>query len=173
MKRYFFLAFVLAYSTICHAEEQLGNPKIMELMEITGTHGALLEWRKNSMARAQDMGAKAKAQLLGRFGANANEKEILRAVDSALAKFRATMESAWSVEQAVATYAETFAANLSDKDIEQLIVFYKSPLGQRALEANISAQEKMNSYITERSSDAFNYGMQQFNADLYTIANKR
>jgi len=159
-----FLFFLLLISTACFSQDR--NAKLRTLMEVQG----LLAMFQQQMDAGKQQGQDQAKQMLDQVMSGLNPSQefkvrLRRAAD----EFVATLEAPWTAQEMVDVWAKAYGTSFTDKELDQLLAFYTSPLGKKDVAASHKAMPMLNTYLFDRSKPVFESATAKYVADLQLI----
>ena len=159
-----FLIFLLLMSTACFAQDR--NAKVRTLMEVQG----LLAMFQQQMDAGKQQGQDQAKQMLDQVMNGLNPPQefkvrLRRAAD----EFIAALETPWTAQEIVDVWAKSYATSFTDKELDQLLAFYTSPLGKKDIAASHKAMPVLTSHLAGRSKPVVERATAKYVADLQLI----
>jgi hypothetical protein len=160
------LAFVLviASATGLSAEDDVKQQKIAELVRTTKLQEMFEQQVVQSRAAYVELGKKMFAQILDDDGSADPSKKAR--LDGIFQRYLQHGLSLWKAEDLVAIWSQHYGQDLGNDDLDQILAFYKSPIGQKAVAANQAASAAFTAEVTARSQARLREALQQLAADL-------
>lgn len=141
--------------------------KIQVLMEAQG----LLETFQQQMDLRREQSHEQGQIMLDEFLRNLNPSiEYKEKFKEAFNKYAEALSSPWSADELVAVWAQHFGKHFTDSELDKLIDFYSSGLGQKEVMANREAMVKFSMHFAEAAKPIIEETFQDFSADLQSIA---
>jgi hypothetical protein len=161
--------FTLLFSNVCVADESTKEQKLVELMKLNGLYELLENQMDVGKKQAEDVGAKMmeefRANLPGLGGSYWDQ------MNSAYQKFIQTCASpAWTIDEAVKKYADLYGQNITEDELDQILVFYKSPIGQKDILASQRAVPLWTEYLGSKNMDLLQENYKTFVQELKMLA---
>src|SRR5205085_9458105 len=75
----------------------------------------------------------------------------------------------WTTEEAVAMYAKLYGEGVTEDELDKILEFYRSPLGQKDVAASHNAGPKWRAFLLQKNQEVFQKNYQVFLADLKRI----
>jgi hypothetical protein len=160
------LAFVLviASATGLSAEDDVKQQKIAELVRTTKLQEMFEQQVVQSRAAYVELGKKMFAQILDDDGSADPSKKAR--LDGIFQRYLQRGLSLWKAEDLVAIWSQHYGQDLGNDDLDQILAFYKSPIGQKAVAANQQATAAFTAELAARSQARLREALQQLAADL-------
>lgn len=164
-----FFVFILLFSNFCIADELAKEQKLVELMKLNGLYELLENQMEVGKKQAEDVGPK----MMEEFRANLpglGEKYWAQ-MNSAYQEFIQTCSTpAWSIDEAVKTYADLYGQNITEDELDQILDFYKSPIGQKDILASQKAVPLWSEYLGRKNMDLLQENSKIFVQELKRLA---
>jgi hypothetical protein len=141
--------------------------KIAELVRLTGMAEMLEESRAASRAQAGQVSDQIFNQMLKEAKALSDEQRTK--ITAATQRFIETCVSSLDINKAVALYGQLYAAQLSDQELDQIVNYYRSPIGQKDVAAAKAAMPQWQAKLTSEQSAAMQAAIGAFTQDLRQI----
>jgi len=163
--RILIVAILLSLSTACAAADR--SAKIRSLMEAQGLLGML----EQQMSLGRQQARRQADQLLDQMmGAAKPPPEAIPRLRKASEEFMAALQSPWTAQEIVDVWAGVYGAAFSDEELDQLIAFYLSPLGQKDVRASQEALPKLSQHFDERLRPILENATRKYMSDIQQIA---
>lgn len=128
------MAVGIALSTSVAAADR--TEKIQKLMQAQG----LSQMFEQQIARGREFSHKQADQMVAQMMAGMNADAASRKrFQETMEAFIADMQPSWSAGEMVAIWSRLYGAKFTDAELDQLIAFYASPLGQKEVAASRDA----------------------------------
>ena len=165
MRTKVFCIFLLICTTSSFAVDR--NAKVRELMETQG----LLKMFQAQMEAGKVQTDRQAKQVMDQLLAGLNPTNEYRArFQGAFDALIAALSTPWTAEDIVSEWAKAYAKDFSDKELDQLLVYYKSALGKKEVAAVEKAMPVMNTYFAEQSRPVIERATRKYIDDLQLIA---
>ena len=96
-------------------------------------------------------------------------QEFQKRFKGAADKFIAEIESPFTADDVVEQFAKSYAPVFSDSELDQLLTYYKSPLGQKDVAATKKALPIVSAYFAERYQPIQRRAVQNYIVELERI----
>lgn len=162
------LAVLILLVTIpAFADQVSKDAKLAHLMELTGLRDMLKQQREDSFQQTMKIGQ----QMLTEFDKQVpgGDKEAMKSLKQAYEKFLTNASPSWTVEVAISAYARFYGEQLSESDVDQIVAFYESPVGQKDISADRSAFPKWTAFLAEKNEAAQKKATDAFIADVKAV----
>ncbi len=166
MLRILAFAIVMATALPSAAEADARQEKITELVRVMGLRDAFDRQIEQSRAAYAEIGKKMVAQVLAEAGVTDPEKKARLEVIFQRYLERGASRSQWKAEDLVEIWSRHYGQDLSDDDLDQILAFYKSPVGQRELAASQAATTGYTAEVQARSQVDMQDALKQLAAEL-------
>jgi hypothetical protein len=153
--------------TAAAAEPVSREERILELVRATG----LAEMLEQSRDSARSQAGQLSDQMLGDFLKNARAltAEQSDAVSLAARRFAEACAASFDVNDAVAAWGQYYAATLTDQELDEILGYYSSPIGQKDVAASKSAMPLWQAHLAARSAASMQAAMERYMAELKNI----
>jgi hypothetical protein len=149
------------------SDEGSKNAKLAELFKLTGLDRILEQRREGCRKQAEAVRAQVMEQMKGTFP---DDAPAWKKIDAAYKRFIDASVPAWTTEEAVQRYAELYGAGVTEDDLDQIMAFYRSPVGMRAIAASQAAVPKWNEFLAEKDQAVFQKNFERFLRDVKAIS---
>ncbi|MFI5012624.1 MAG: DUF2059 domain-containing protein [Hyphomicrobiales bacterium] len=160
------LAFVLvmAFAAASPAADDVKQQKIAELIRTTKLQDMFEQQIAQSRASYLEFGKKILAQIQ-------NESDVTdpaekARLDAIFQRYLKRGTSLWKAEDLVALWSQHYGQDLSSDDLDQILAFYKSPIGQKAVAASQAATAAFTNALAIQSQQRLREAIEQLAADL-------
>ncbi|QNT25776.1 DUF2059 domain-containing protein [Ralstonia solanacearum] len=161
------MAVGIALSTSAIAADR--TEKIQKLMQAQGLSQMLEQQMASSREFSRKQADRMATQVLAGMEPSADYgKRFQRAVEALVAD----LQPSWGAGEMVAIWSQQFGTKFTDEELDQLIAFYTSPLGQKEVAATREALPAFNQVIQarykpiqERATAAFMQRIQQIKTE--------
>lgn len=141
--------------------------QIKTLMQAQG----LLATFEQQLALGRQQNREQGQLMLDQFMTNLNPPPEYRAqFEAAFDKYLQALSSPWSADELVAVWARHFGGKFTSVELEQLIAFYSSDLGQKEVAASRAALIQFSTHFAEAAKPLVETTFQDFSNDLQAIA---
>jgi hypothetical protein len=164
MTRLLALLLTLACLSATASAQDAKAQKITELVKVTRLDDMFEQQISQGRASYAAFGRKLFTQMIEESGTtDPSKRERLEAI---FARYLENGASTWKSEDLVAIWTRHFGQGLDEDDLDRILIFYRSPSGQRLVAAN---QEAMTAFISEAaalSQDRLRTAVERLRADL-------
>lgn len=123
---------MLSTSALADSREE----KVQKLMEAQG----LVKIFDQSLASSREYGRKQADQMMAQMLSGLNPDETYRRrFQEVMDAFMSDLQPPWGAQEIVQTWGQVFGAKFTDDELDQLIAFYSSSLGQKEVAASRDA----------------------------------
>jgi hypothetical protein len=151
-------------ASVCAAADR--NAKVRDLLQAQG----LLEILEEQLASGKEQGREQASQMLGSILKRLDPpQEFQKRFKVAADKFIAEIEPPFTADDVVEQFAKSYAPVFSDSELDQLLTYYKSPLGQKDVAATKKALPIVSAYFAERYQPIQQRAVQNYIAELERI----
>lgn len=164
-----FLAIFILCANTSLANETLLQEKLDKLAVVSGIYDEFLlnrqELNKNIPNLAQEM--------LNTYKKNTNIKGVYeRRAYNAYKNYLTKIQNAVPVKEATKEWYRLVTINLTESEVEELISFYSSPIGQKMVKANRQATPIFVNYITTAENEMIEKELKNLNETLNNISDE-
>lgn len=150
------LVAALIFNT-AHAESK--NEKVKTLMEAIGLLSMLEDQIKAGKAQGEKMGKEAMTQISSQINPN---PEVREKFEKAFNTYIAKMQSPLTAQDIVNLWGEYYGKNFTEKELDKLINFYKSPLGQKDSNVSRKAMGELTVHLQKIQEPVFQKATQEY-----------
>jgi hypothetical protein len=155
---------LFAFCSVASAADR--SEKIRELMEAQG----LVEMFQHQLEVGRDFAQKRADQMLDQALAGLNPPEDVKAkLRDAVHEFLQAARSPWTGQDIVDVWGKYYGSKFSDEELDQLVTYYRSPLGQKDAVASREALDPFMAEFRERYKPILDKAMQEYVARLQGI----
>ena len=141
--------------------------KIRILMEAQG----LLEIFENQIELGKIQGEKAGQQMMDQMLSQLNpDEEFKSRFKSAFSNFIGKLQAPWGAGEIVNVWARYYGKHFNETELDQLIAFYTSPLGEKEVAASKSALPEFTTHFQKLGQPIFTQATQDYIKELKIIA---
>ena len=134
---------MLATSALADSREE----KVQKLMEAQG----LVKLFDQSLASSREYGRKQANEMMAQMLSGLNPDETFRKrFQEAMESFMNELQPPWGAQEIVQTWGQVFGAKFTDEELDQLIAFYSSSLGQKEVAASRDAMPVFSQLFQDR-----------------------
>ncbi|APV50406.1 hypothetical protein BWI17_12300 [Betaproteobacteria bacterium GR16-43] len=141
--------------------------KVRELME---AQGLLAMFAQQMELGAQQGRAQANQMLDQMLSSLSPTPEFAARFRKASDNFIAALSAPWSAQDLVDQWAIAYGVEFTDQELDQLLKYYRSPLGKKDVLVTQTALPKLFAYLAERSKPIAESATRKYIADLDSIA---
>lgn len=149
----------------CLASER--NEKVRELMEAQGLLKMVQAQMDAGKEQTRNQAQQVLDQILG--GMNPSQEIKLR-LQRASESFIDSLITPWTAEDVVKEWANAYAKDFSDKELDQLLAYYLSPLGKKDIAESARALPILTAFISDRAKPVIERATKKYIEDLQLIA---
>ena len=154
-------------SAICAVSQGADrSEKLHELMELQGVAQTVDQQLQSSRERTQQMAHQTLDKMLSTLNP---PEEFRRRFTEASDEFISAAQTPWSGQEVADTWTKYYGAQFSDKELDQLLKFYKSPLGKKDVAAVHEAMGPYTAELHARYKPILEKAIQQFIDRLQVI----
>ncbi|WP_217475248.1 DUF2059 domain-containing protein [Stutzerimonas stutzeri] len=143
------------------------SEKIGRLMDALG----LVETWKQQIEQGKEYNRKVSTQIMDQVLSQLNPNEDFKQrFKTAADGFIKKTEAPWTAEKIVSVWASYYAPDFSEEELDQLIAFYSSPLGQKDIQVTRKAMKGFSKYFEEASQPITQSATNEYIEQLKIIA---
>jgi hypothetical protein len=158
--------FVLV-STGARSDESSKNAKLAQLFKLTGLDRTLEQRRESCRKQAEAVRAQIMEQMKGTFP---DDAPAWSKIEAAYNRFLDASQPAWTTEEAVERYAQLYGAGVTEDELDQIIAFYRSPVGMKDIAASQAAIPKWSEFLAQKDQAVFQKNFERFLRDVKAIS---
>ena len=155
--------------TSSHAAEDGRRARIDELIRLTHLHDMLQDQVDRARSYYLDYAQKTVAPFEAAFSAASNPETKGR-LGVIVQRYSEQIDALLSADDLTALWFNNYGEGLSDDDLDQIIAFLKSPVGQRNVAANRAANSAYAAAITGQATSRVQDAARRLMADLQAEA---
>jgi uncharacterized protein len=156
-----------AGTPLARADDASRAVKIAELMRLTGLAQMLAESKVTEQAAARKMVQSMSQQMFAKFPTLPPEQRTR--LEGAERQFQRDVENGFDQDDAVRTWGRLYSQSLTDADLDAILAFYRSPVGQKDVTATGAALPQFQHYIIEKNASVMNAAVANYTATLRSI----
>ena len=141
---YYFFAVSLVYSDPASKEV-----KLLELMKIQGFYEMIDQQSESCKQQGQSMADNMLSELKKQIPDM--DPVFIQELKQSYDSFVSSVKPNWTTKEAVAAWVGYYGAQLTEGEVDQLLIHYKSPLGQKDIAATKSAMPKWTKFFADRN----------------------
>jgi len=164
----FLIIFVI--STPAIADEASKSAKLIELMRIGGLYGHCEQKHADYQEFVKSVGPEAIKDFKSKFP-NMTES-TLQALEAAYQNFVESAKPTWTVQEAVEVWKITYDSHVTEEELDKILKFYKSPVGQKNIRASRDAISKLFEFMEEKNQKAKKRAVKAYLEELENISKK-
>ena len=163
--------FIVVLAIPASAADDVRQQKLDELMRTIKLQDMIEQQIAQSRVSYVAFGKKMFAQFQDQMAPNADPAEKAR-MEAVLQRYIERAASLWKAEELAAIWAQHFGRDLSEDDLDQILAFYRSPVGPKIVAANEAANVAFTGTVNTQSQERLRAALQQLAADLREAAGK-
>jgi len=164
-KLMFLLVILLANTG--YAQGNIKESKLKELMKLQGLYEMIEQQQKYCQEQAKAIGPRMLEQLKKQMPGN--DKAVIDELEKAYLKFIASAKPTWTVQEAVDAWAKYYGDQVTDNELDKILEFYRSPIGQKDVAASKSALPKWTAHFTTKNQQVLENATNAYIEDLKGI----
>ncbi len=166
MKIYRVVFFLLIISTSSAFAGEASKPeKLKELMQLQGLYEMIEQQKDYCEVQAKSIGSKMFEQLQKQLPG----MSISTSIEKAYQRFLVMAKAAWTTEEAVAAFAKFYGPNVTEDEIDKMISYYKSPAGQKDVQATKKAMPLWTQFFADKNNEVLEKATQAYFSELKAI----
>lgn len=158
---------LLMISVSAWADQRSKEAKLNQLMELQG----LTEMIEQQQAYCQEQARAVGPKLIAEFKKQLPElsPEVLSEVDAAFTAFVDAAKPTWTVAEATSEWGRYYGEQVTEQELDQIISFYRSPIGQKDILATRKAMPSWSAFFAERNEPVLQSAMNAYIERLKAI----
>lgn len=156
----FFLYLLLLGLTTNYADEKTKKSKLLELFKLQGLTELVEQQRTANLDQALVYGNNALAEF--KKHVPESDEKALDEIQDALKAFVESVKPTWTTEEAMNTWAEYYGATITESELDQIIKYYKSPIGQKDIMATKLATPQWSAFFGEKNKKVWDKAFNQY-----------
>lgn len=156
-----------AGTPLARADDASRAAKLAELMRLTGVARGVAESRLAEQAAARKTIESISQQMFAKFP-DVPPPERTR-IEDAANRFLRDVDNSFDQEDAVRTWGRLYSQDLTDADLDAILAFYRSPVGQKDAGAASAAMPQFQHYMVGKYTAARNEAVANYTAALRSI----
>ncbi|MDT3721037.1 DUF2059 domain-containing protein [Pseudomonas oryzihabitans] len=157
------IVFTLAFQALAESK----NEKIERLIEAQGLKEAWGQQLEQSKEYGLKFSAQINEQILSQLTPNEDFKQRFKVAND---NFVEASGALWTADKMVSLWAKYYGPEFSEKELDQLISFYSSPIGQKDLKVTKSSLKSMYTYFEEANQPIIKKATDDYIKELKLIA---
>lgn len=141
--------------------------KITELVSLTGLAETLDQSRTSSRVEAHKLSDQLLDQIFDDPGAL--DVEQRKKIAAAARRFSDACADSLDVDEAVAKWGEYYAASLSEEELDDVLRYYRSPVGRKDVAATKAAMPLWLAYLSSHREASMQLAVKRYSAELEQI----
>ena len=153
------LLFCISASVLASDRDQ----KIRKLMEAQGLLSMFEQQLEMGKVQSDKVGRQMLDQMLSQLNPNEEFKERF---EQAFLNFVGKMETPWTAKEIVSVWGEHYGSEFSNEDLDALIKFYISDIGQKEVKASKVALVKFTEHFQKLGEPIMQNAMEEYVSEL-------
>ncbi|MFV1984081.1 MAG: DUF2059 domain-containing protein [Thiohalomonadales bacterium] len=155
----FYLLFFISMSSFANERTE----KIATLMKTQG----LLEMWQQQLDMGKIAGEKQAKEMIDQILIQINpDKKLKESFEIAFTKFISKIQGNWIAQEIVEVWAKFYGAKFSDSELDKLISFYTSEIGQKDIQASKLALVEFSKYFQDKSKPIMDNALKEYVSEL-------
>ncbi len=165
MKKIIVVFLLVAFPVTTMAENK--EDKIKQLMEAQG----LISMFESQLEMGKVQSKKAGKQMLDQFLSQINPDEEFQArFSAAFNNYMDNVRAPWGAEEIVSVWGEYYGQHFTEKELDSLVDFYTSSIGQKEVKASKSALIEYTIHFQKLGEPIFTKATQEYIQELKLVA---
>ena len=160
-----FASFLIFFSSLSFADNH--SEKVKELMETVGLLEMFTQQMELSKQHGEKNGTMMLDQLMSQLAPSLEYEERFR---TAFNNFMQSIEALWTPQEIVDIWAGIYGPNFTAKELDQLIAFYKSELGQKDVLVSRKSMIQFSEYFQNTGQPLIKEATNKYIQELKLIA---
>jgi hypothetical protein len=169
-----FSLLILSVSLLCAAgvpvargDDSSRAAKVAELMQLTGLAQMMAQSRAMGQAAAQKTVQSMAEQAFAKFPTIPPEKRAR--IEDAAKQFMRDVDSGFDQDDAVRAWGRFYSESLTETELDAILAYYRSPVGQKDVSASRAALPQFQHYIIEKRTAVMNTAIANYTAAIRSI----
>lgn len=158
---------LLLTASYAFADEASKTAKLKELAKIQGLNEIIEQQRSYCQEQIKIIAPKMLHEVKTQFPGL--KKTTLAALENAYRKFLNAAKPAWTTEEAVNAWSLYYGLNVTEDELDSILAFYKSPIGQKGTEAAKIAMQQWAIFFMEKNNVTLEKAAQAYISELKAI----
>jgi hypothetical protein len=171
MRRVLTIAFALIAAAPAFAADDAKQQKIDELIRTIKVQDMFEQQIAQGRASYIAIGKKMFAHFQDQIGPSVDPERRAR-LETAFQRYLDRAMTFWKAEDLAAVWSARFGQDLSEDDLDQLLAFYRTPVGPKIVAANQAANNALTEAVSTQSQIRINAALDQLSSDLKEAAGK-
>lgn len=157
------------YPIAARGEADPKAAKIAELVQLQGLARMMEQSKAAGREAATQMVRSMTNQIFAQFPKIPPERRT--AIEAASQQFLSETEDSFDQDDAVRAWGRYYSDGLTERELDAIIAYYRSPVGQKDVHASESALPQFQQYMVEKRTAALNSAVARYSAALRGIVN--
>lgn len=167
MRNIFALFILVVFTSSVSADDRAD--KIKSLMEAQG----LIELFEQQLEMGKAQGEQAGQQMMSQIISQLKPNEVFREeFQHAFTTFMSKLESPWGAEEIVSVWSQYYGSQFSNTELDELLKFYNSKIGQKEVKASKSAMQDFTNHFQKLGEPIMQTAVQEYIAELKQLSEK-
>lgn len=158
---------LLLTASYAFADEASKAAKLKELAKIQGLHEIIEQQRAYSHEQVKLIAPKMLQEAKTQF--HGLKKTTLVALENSYQKFLNATKPAWTTEDAVNAWGVYYGLHVTEDELDSILAFYRSPIGQKDAEAAKIAMQQWAIFFMEKNNATVEKATQTYISELRAI----
>jgi hypothetical protein len=159
------LLVVLLSSSFVVADER--EEKIGQLMEAQGLLKTFKQQLELGRQQSQEQGREMLDQVMTQLNPS---PEFYERFENAFNSFLSKIETPWSAEEIVTVWAKYYGEHFTNTELDQLLIFYTSPLAQKEVKASRQALVGFSNHFMQEGKPIAEKALSEYIVEMKSIA---
>ncbi len=153
------------------ADEVSKAEKLTELMRVQGLYDMIEQQQTYCEAQAQSLDQQVMEKMEEDFPGMLSEETQL-AFEQATTRFMGSVKASWTIAGAVSAWQNYYGNGVTEAELDQILAYYQSPIGQKDIQAAQAAMPKWGQYFAQKTQTTLQEAMQTYMNELDEIVNR-
>jgi len=169
-----FSLLILSVSLLCavgvpvaRGDDSSKAAKVAELIQLRGLAQMMAQSRAVGQAAAQKTVQSMAEQVFAKFPTIPPEKRAR--IEEAAQQVMRDVDSGFDQDDALRAWGRFYSDNLTETELDAILAYYRSPVGQKDVSASRAAQPQYQHYIIEKSTAVMSTAIANYTAALRSI----
>ena len=150
-------------------DEATKTAKIAELVQLQGLAKMMEQSKAAGREAAAQMVRSMSDKMFAQFPKIPPEKRA--AIEAASQQFLGEVENSFDQDDAVRAWGRFYSDGLTEQELDTIVAYYRSPVGQKDIHASQAALPQFQKYLVEKRAAAMSSAVEHYTTALREIAN--
>ena len=162
--KFLLLAIALVLSVHANADESARQAKIAKVLEAQGVLQMFQQQIESSKSQASDIGENIYRQILIENGIKKGQENPK--IEQVLTQYTERCSTLFTAEELTGIWSRFYGNDLSEKELDKILAYYKSPVGKKDVAASQAALSGFMQVLSAERQTRINASIRQFISDL-------